>query len=195
MRNNRVAQEKDGIRAQLQRERRGLSKQWVDEISEIILEKLKTLKEFARSRTVHCYVAWRNEVQTQGLIKEMLNEGRRVVVPVVDFEKGVLIHSEIQDFAELTKGAYGILEPPTDLIRPVQISELDLIVVPGVAFDLEGNRIGHGGGYYDAFLSKTTALKIGLGYQFQILQRMPTETRDQRVDMIISEKGRFRVSA
>ncbi|MFQ6115240.1 MAG: 5-formyltetrahydrofolate cyclo-ligase, partial [bacterium] len=184
-----IFQQKREIRKRLEKQRRELSRAWVDSKSSVIIEHLKKLPEFQSSRTIHCYVAWRNEVNTHGLIKELLDRGRTVAVPAVDLPNHTLFHSRIVDFRDLKPGAFGILEPPRELILPIQLSEIDLIIVPGVAFDLRGYRIGFGGGYYDDFLSKVRAAKIGLTFQFQIVEKIPTRSQDERVDILISEEG------
>lgn len=187
-------QKKRAIRQQIENQRKQLTKDQVNSLSHAIIENLKSLYEFQNSRTIHCYVAWRHEVNTHDLIVEMLSQGRWVVVPVVDLQNHTLIHSEIKSFDELKPGAFGILEPPKELLRPVDIAEIELILVPGVAFDLHGNRIGYGGGYYDAFLRQSRAIKIGLAYEFQIVDELPTTDGDEKVDLVVTEKTIYRVN-
>ncbi|MFQ5769842.1 MAG: 5-formyltetrahydrofolate cyclo-ligase [bacterium] len=186
---NIVFQHKQEIRQRIEKQRRRLPKNWIESKSCIIIAQLKDLPEFQTAQTIHCYLAWRNEVNTHELIKEMLHQGRRVVVPVVDLTSRTLIHSQLTKFEHLKAGTFGILEPPKEQIIPVKINELDLIVVPGVAFDRQGNRIGFGGGYYDEFLKKTSVTKIGLAFNFQIFDTIPTRNQDERVDLLINEKG------
>ncbi len=128
------------------------------------------------------------------MIKDILQTGRRVIVPVTDLSRHILLHSEIKSFDELQKGTFGILEPPKDLFRKVPISEFDLVIVPGVAFDLAGHRIGFGGGFYDEFLGNVKATKIALAYEFQRVDKIPTRPEDEQVDILISEKNVYRFS-
>ncbi|MFQ5709310.1 MAG: 5-formyltetrahydrofolate cyclo-ligase [bacterium] len=186
---------KQEIRHCIESRRRELSRDWVRSKSEVISQNLTELPEFRTAQCIHTYVAWRNEVDTHPLIKELLKAGCRVVVPVVDLTRHVLQHSEIKKFEDLQGGAFGILEPPPDKILPVELSEIDLIVVPGVAFDLTGNRIGFGGGYYDDFLKQVSALKVALAFQFQIVDRIPVRNQDQRVDAIVTEENVYRTGA
>jgi 5-formyltetrahydrofolate cyclo-ligase len=104
-------------------------------------------------------------------------------------EKRLLL-SEIRDFpGELSQGSFGILEPKAEFIRPVSPEELEIVVVPGVAFDYEGTRIGYGGGFYDRFLKEVKdATIIGLAYECQILPKLPRKDHDVRVDKIITPK-------
>jgi 5-formyltetrahydrofolate cyclo-ligase len=187
-----IFEKKREIRNSLEKQRRQLTEAWVDSKSSIIIDRLKKLPEFESAQTIHCYVAWRHEVNTHGLIQDLLEKGCTIVVPVVDLANRTLLHSLIKDFSDLKPGPLGILEPRKDRIIPIKLSEIDLILVPGIAFDLTGHRIGFGGGYYDEFLSKVKAPKVGLSFHFQIVDKIPTRSEDQRVDIIISEKGVYR---
>lgn len=189
---DRIIQQKRQLRDRIEKKRKGLSQAWVQSKSDIIIGHLKKLPEFQSAQMIHCYVAWRNEVNTHGLIKELLQSGKRIVIPVVELSNHTLLHSEIKKFEDLQVGTFGILEPPKECILPVQLSVLDLIIVPGVAFDLRGQRIGYGGGYYDEFLKKVNATKIGLAYHFQIVDKVPIRNQDERVDIIITEQGVYR---
>lgn len=187
-----LVQEKRRIRREMEAMRQRLTPAEIEAASQRILHHLSQLEAFRRAEVVHCYVAWRNEVRTHELIRQLLAEGRRVVVPVVDRERQALQHAEITRFDELQPGAFGILEPPPERRRLVQPEDLDVVLVPGVAFDRFGNRLGYGGGYYDGFLKGLDAVKIGLAYAFQLVDRLPTNARDQRVDYVVTEAGVFK---
>ena len=189
-----VFQQKSKIRSLIESKRRSLSGESVISQSSKIISHLKKTPEFQAAKTVHCFVAWRNEVNTHHLIKEILETGRRVIVPVTDLSSHTLLHSEIKSFDELKKGTFGILEPPEDRFRKVEISEFNLVVVPGVAFDLAGHRIGFGGGFYDGFLRNIKATKIALAYEFQIVDKIPTRAEDEKVDILVTEKSVYRFS-
>jgi len=189
-----VFQQKSEIRSRIESQRRSLSGESVAFKSSKIISHLKKIPEYQAAKTVHCYAAWRNEVNTHQLIKDILQTGRRVIVPVTDLSRHILLHSEIKSFDELQKGTFGILEPPKDRFRKVAISEFDLVIVPGVAFDLSGHRIGFGGGFYDGFLGNVKATKIALAYEFQRVDEIPTRPEDEQVDILISEKNVYRFS-
>ena len=89
---------------------------------------------------------------------------------------------------DLKISSYGILEPKKDKIKNISSDKIDLIIVPGVAFDLKGNRMGHGKGYYDRFLNLVKSTSIGLAFEFQIIENIPVESHDKPIDMIITEK-------
>ena len=189
-----VVQQKSEIRSRIEKQRRCLPSESVFSQSSKIISRLKGLHEYQNAKTIHCYVSWRNEVNTHELIKVTLEAGQQVVVPVTDLSSHTLVHSEIKSFSELKKGTFGILEPPKDRLRKVTISEFDLVIVPGVAFDLSGHRIGFGGGFYDGFLGNVKATKIALAYEFQMLDKIPTRPEDEKVDILVSEKSVYRFS-
>jgi len=183
-----VVQRKRGLRAQILSKREALSEKTLRRQSDRVIARLQTLPQFAAAKTVHCYVSWRHEVATHDFIRNMLDQGKRVVVPVVNLPERTLLHASIASFDELLPGAYGILEPRPAARRLVEVEKLDLVCVPGVAFDLRGHRLGYGGGFYDAFLAQTAAVKIGLAFDFQVLEAIPTRDADEQVDLIVSEK-------
>ncbi len=187
-----VFQQKNKIRSRIESQRRSLAGESIVLQSSKIISFLKETPEYQAAKIVHCFVAWRNEVNTHQLIEEILETGRRVIVPVTDLSSHALLHSEIKSFDELKKGTFGILEPPQDRFRKVRISEFDLVIVPGVAFDLTGHRIGFGGGFYDGFLGSITATKIALAYEFQIVDEIPTRAEDEKIDILVSEKRVYR---
>lgn len=182
-------QRKQHIRQRIEKQRRSLTPEWVEAKSAEIVSHLKRVPQFQSADTIHTYVAWRNEVNNHQLIQDLLAEGRRVAAPVVDLARRTLVHSFISDFDDLRPGAFGILEPAPEKIRVVDISEIDVVLAPGVAFDLLGNRIGYGGGYYDDFLRHTDAFKIALCYHFQIVDEVPVRAADERVNLLVTERG------
>ena len=157
--------------------------------SEAIRRKVFRLTAFRRARTVCCYVALPYEVQTWRMIEEMLARGKRVVVPVARPGTKRLQLSEVQDpGAELAPGAHGVLEPAPSTLRPVRARDVDLVLVPGLAFDRRGYRLGHGHGYFDRFLARLpkTTTTVGLAFRFQLLDRLPTAAHDHAVQTVLS---------
>jgi len=179
--------EKTEIRRRILERRRTLPAEDMERRSAAIQSRLLELEEYRRTRTVHCYVSVKGEVDTRRLIERMLRSRKRVVVPIVDPERRTLRHSEIASLDELTKGSFGLLEPAPEDIRSVRLAEIDLVIVPGVAFDARGDRIGFGGGFYDHFLMEMHVPKIGLAYEFQILERVPVSPHDIKMDKIVTE--------
>ncbi len=157
--------------------------------SEAIRRKVFRLMAFRRAHTVCCYVALPYEVQTWRMIEEMLLNGKRVVVPVVRRGTKRLQLSEVQNpTADLAPGTFGVWEPTPLSLRPVPPREVDFALVPGVAFDRRGHRLGHGHGYFDRLLSRLprAAVTVGLGFRFQLLDRLPTAAHDRAVQKVLT---------
>lgn len=179
--------EKTEIRRRILERRRALPHEDMERRSAAIRSRLFELEEYRRARTIHCYVSVKGEVDTRQLIERALRSGKRVVVPVVDPERRTLLHSEIASLDELTTGSFGLLEPKQEDLRSIRLPEIDLVIVPGVAFDAKGDRIGFGGGFYDHFLKDMRVPKISLAYEFQILERIPVSPHDVRMDKVVTE--------
>jgi 5-formyltetrahydrofolate cyclo-ligase len=151
----------------------------------------RLLKEtfFKRAESIMIYVAKDYEVETRGIIEEAIKSGKRVIIPVTETKKKRLILSEIRDLkTELAKGAFGIYEPKREYMKTVGVKDIDIVVVPGIAFDKRGNRIGHGKGYFDKFLKNLPKKipTIGLAFKFQIIKRIKTLSWDIPVTKVIT---------
>ena len=179
---------KEKIRAELLTKRRKLEKRIVLEKSKKIEKKLFTTNEFKKAAIIMFYISYNNEVFTHDMIKKCLKTSKKIIVPAVNKEKNKLILSELISWDHLEKGAYNILEPKKKFIKETSIDEIDLIIVPGLGFDLKGNRIGHGKGFYDRLLRIPKVKKIGLAFEWQIFDEIPTDNHDIPINMIISEK-------
>lgn len=154
--------------------------------SEAIRRKLVRLAAFRKAKTVLCYVSLLYEVETRRLIEQMLDAGKRVVVPRV--VRRQLLLSELRDPDEdLSPGAFGVLEPRPQAHRPVRPEELDLAIVPGLAFDRRGHRLGHGWGYFDRLLARVPRVTptVGVCFSFQLVDRLPTGPHDRPVHRVL----------
>lgn len=182
---------KEDIRRVMLKRRREMSQEEIDEKSKRIAEVLLSLDFIQNSQTFMVYVNMPGEVRTERIIEDLLKAGKTVAVPVCIPKTVELLASEIKGLDELMPGHYGILEPRKELIRPVDPKILEVIIVPGIAFDIRGNRIGHGKGYYDRFLRKVPpfAKKVGLAFEFQVMPNVPVCHFDVPMDMIITENG------
>ncbi len=167
--------------------------------SEAILERLFFLEKYERANMVMAYMSIRNEVSTEQLILRCLQSGRRVVVPKVekstpDASGGVVKSLGVYEIKEAGKhmaaGYMGIAEPDASVLRRVDPLEIDMVVVPGVAFDGVRNRIGYGGGYYDRFLRtlRPDCLKAGVAFELQVFDSIPAASYDIPVDIIVTEE-------
>ncbi len=186
---NAIIEKKDKIRKEILERLR--SQNSFDRIrkSAEIKEKLFQMSAFKLSKCVMFYVSKGYEVDTQGMIIEALKQGKRIAVPVTLTGEKKIIPSEIKTpEVELEKGPFGIRQPKKEYIRPVPTDNIDTVITPGVAFDENGNRIGHGMGYYDIFLksipNKTQV--YGLAFDFQIVGEVPTLSWDVPVKKVIS---------
>ncbi|WP_375220777.1 5-formyltetrahydrofolate cyclo-ligase [Symbiobacterium thermophilum] len=154
--------------------------------------------EWARARTVLLYIPVRGEVDTAALAAAGRQAGKRLLLPRVErAERGLRLHRWDGTPEQLVRGAYGIPEPRPDLPQE-DPRAVDLVVVPGVAFDRRGRRLGYGGGYYDRLLPLLAgAAAIGLGYGFQLVERLPAEAHDVPLDALATDLGltRFPASA
>ena len=182
---------KEEIRRDILEKRHSLSKDYIKNKSKKIFLKLSETVEYINSRNIMFYVATRSEVQTEEMIKMSIEMGKNVFVPIILPECLNLAPSKILDFdVELEKGKKGILEPKKEYYRLFSPENIDLIIVPGVAFDLSGNRIGRGFGYYDNFLIKVRSSTkiIALAFEIQIVEKIITKKNDIPVHKIITEK-------
>ncbi len=141
------------------------------------------MPEFINAETIAFYVSFSKEVFTHSMIKELLGK-KRILVPKV--VKGKITFYEINNFNELKPGKFNILEPIAS--KKADYSEINLIIVPGIAFDKFGHRIGYGFGMYDVLLRSIKCRKIGLAFNSQIVDKIPKEKFDVAVDKIITEK-------
>ncbi|ORJ57124.1 5-formyltetrahydrofolate cyclo-ligase [Geothermobacter hydrogeniphilus] len=189
---------KKQLRKNVLRERMELNSHEVAARSRAVCERLLQMPEFCRAETVKFFISFRNEVATGDVIRQALDFGKRVVVPVTDVVGRKMVPSRIERYPQdLHPGAFGILEPAAEKVCPVSPREIDFVAVPGVAFDLAGNRLGYGGGFYDRFLPglKPEATLVGLAFELQIKEHVYPELHDCPVDWIITEKRLIRCLA
>lgn len=151
---------------------------------------LKTLSEkayFKDAKHIACYFSVAGEVLTNGLIRKAISLKKKVYLPRVDNKKKIIDLYQVCNLAkDLKKGAFGIKEPIIGRCLKKDPAGIDLIIVPGVAFDFCGGRLGRGGGYYDKLLKRTkNAKKIGIAFKEQIVKKIPMSSKDSKVDEII----------
>jgi len=182
---------KEEIRRKILKERLSLSSEDIRDKSRQVFLNLAETVEYINSQNIMFYVATRSEVQTEEMIKMSIKMDKNVLVPIILPECLNLAPSKILDFdTELEKGKKGILEPKKEYYRLFPPEDIDLIIIPGVAFDLSGNRIGRGFGYYDNFLRKvrSSAKIVALAFEMQIVKKIPNDKNDIPVHKIITEK-------
>ncbi|MEW8979961.1 MAG: 5-formyltetrahydrofolate cyclo-ligase [Symbiobacterium sp.] len=185
--------DKQAIRRRLIAARQALDPAERTRLSLAAQEALLALPEWAGAESVLLYLPVRGEVDTAHLVAAALDQGKRLLLPRVErAARRLALHRWSGRQDDLAPGAFGIPEPRPDLPREDPLA-VDLAVVPGVAFDPQGYRLGYGGGYYDwALPEMVRAVKIGLGYGFQVVPTLPAEAHDVRLDALATEGGVLR---
>jgi 5-formyltetrahydrofolate cyclo-ligase len=182
---------KQEIRREALKVRSEIPKSEVGRLSASIFDHVTSLPEFKMASLVHTYVSSKeNEVDTIDIIRFCFLHSKRVAVPVTDAEQKSLRHSEIFSLDDLKKGTFGISEPIH--IVPVPLQTVNLVIVPVVAVDVHGTRIGFGRGYYDKFLNFVSCPIIALAFSCQVVATIPREPHDQKVGIVITENGAIR---
>jgi 5-formyltetrahydrofolate cyclo-ligase len=186
-------EQKNAIREQAHAARNALADK--DGLSRLICDRLVSLPEYQSARTVMYYVDVRSEVRTRHYLRTALGHGKRIVVPYcVDDELATFL---LTDMDQLAVGMYKILEPRSELRTlselKVPVEELDLIVVPGVAFDRAGGRLGHGKGYYDKLLehARLETPLVALAFECQLFPHIPMQAHDVYMDKVVTEKAAY----
>jgi 5-formyltetrahydrofolate cyclo-ligase len=165
-----------------------------------IEKRLFELDNFKKADSILMYVSFRSEVNTRKFLDDIHKMGKRLILPLVDARHKVLKLYEVKDNSELAPGYMGIPEPDVRENRRVTIKDIDLVVIPGTGFDIQGNRLGYGGGYYDRLLSYESKQlaevehipTVALAFEEQIGEEIPAEPHDIQVDMIITDKRLIR---
>ncbi|MBI2529637.1 MAG: 5-formyltetrahydrofolate cyclo-ligase [Candidatus Diapherotrites archaeon] len=184
---------KEEIRKKALQERNSVSEFEIQEKSKRIWSNLFSMPEFASAQKVMFYVNIGSEVETKRMIKRALELGKEVIVPIADFKDNKLLLSRINSISELGENEKTrLLEPKEEFSKPADAKELDLLIVPGISFDFKGNRIGYGRGFYDKFISgaelNESAVLIGLAFEMQLQDCLPSNGSDCRVHKIVTEK-------
>ena len=179
---------KETLRAKYKKLRDRLPASYKKEAARKIAQKLFSLPAWRRAKSVGLYVSVRSEVDTSGIIRQALAEGKKVRAPKVLSDTKIRFF-EVSGAKDLKKGTFGILEPKP-ACKKVGCSTMDMLIVPGIVFDKKGYRLGHGLGYYDRFLPRAfRAFKVGLSYGKMIVPSLPHDGKDRPVQAVITESG------
>lgn len=177
--------DKKELRAYIREKKRAMTEEQIRTASEKLGEMFAASEAYRSAKTIYGYLPYNQEVRTVPMLERALREGKRVAVPKVYGDEMKFIY--ITDLTQVEKGYAGIPEPVAD--GPVADDPTALVLMPGLAFDKEGRRIGYGGGFYDRFLAaEPEHPTLALCYGFQILPQLPTEEFDIPVDCVLYEE-------
>jgi 5-formyltetrahydrofolate cyclo-ligase len=163
--------------------RNSLDAKEIARLSKRVQELVISSKEFKSAKVVGAYYAFGSEVRTDLILEKGKSLGKKVALPSVEGES--LTFYELSSGKYLVKGRFGIMES----LPYGPVDRMDLLVIPGIAFDKQGYRLGYGKGYYDKFLAKKDVSSIGLAYSFQLLESLPKDKYDRRLDAVATENG------
>lgn len=181
--------EKKLIREEILKKRKGLPVETRAIYSKEITEKILNSDSYTNAKTIMCFISFSDEISTRSFIKKAIADGKKIVVPITFPENKELKPSLLKDLNELEPGFYNILTPKKEFERFINPKEIDLVIVPGVAFRRDGYRVGYGGGYYDRFLSKIpNTPTIAIGFDIQVVKDLPVDSFDIPVNYIYTEK-------
>ncbi|MCT6914161.1 MAG: 5-formyltetrahydrofolate cyclo-ligase [Bacillus wiedmannii] len=184
-----MREEKVRLRKQIIEHMNSLSEERYTTLSEQIAFSLYAQKEWAEAKTVGITLSMENEVNTYAIIEKAWEEGKKVVVPKCNKETRTMSFRQISNFDQLEIVYMNLREPIPARTEEVNANDIDLQIVPGVAYTERGERIGYGGGYYDRYLLHYKGKTLSLAYSFQIVEHIPVEPFDKNVEKIITEKG------
>lgn len=187
--NPKMAASKDSLRRDILSRRRSLLPTWAQENSKVIVDKIVNWPQYKKAQRVMFYLAMVDEPSMDELISDALKTGKTVAVPHMGSKYGLMDAAVINSLDELVFGRLNLRVPNPDKLVVSDPNSLDLILVPGVAFDPRGVRLGMGAGYYDRFLQKAChAQMAGICWDFQLVSDLPQEVHDIPVQWIITEE-------
>ena len=174
--------DKTALRKEIREKKRAMTQKQIEKASHALAQQFFATAYYRESKTLYGYLPYNQEVRTEPILLQALKDGKKVAVPKVYGDTMRFIY--LEDMNGIEKGYAGIPEPVAD--EPVAADETALVLMPGLAFDKEGHRIGYGGGFYDKFLSAEPGHPtVALCYDFQMLPSLETEEFDVPVDLVL----------
>lgn len=160
------------------------------EKSAVIQKRVLELPIYQESKTIGLYASFNNEVSTSILFDKALEDGKKVLFPYIRKADRDLAFLPVRGLDELELGQFGIMTPSFGEGKDDYIGDIELLVIPGVSYDLKGGRIGYGGGFYDRTLHKLAKLPfiLALAYEFQVLDEVPMLPHDVRINAVVTEQ-------
>ncbi|OQX79861.1 MAG: 5-formyltetrahydrofolate cyclo-ligase [Candidatus Omnitrophica bacterium 4484_70.1] len=194
LKDKKVDEEKESLRREILKKFSSFSDEELKRRSKNVERNLQNLLVYKEARCILAYYPLRKEVNILGILKEAL-EKKQVCFPVIDWEKEEIVPYQVKDLRrDFVRGRMGIKEPDISKTREVELERVDVVIVPGLAFDKRKNRLGRGKGFYDRFLKRLEekTKKVGVIFDFQLLESLPFNfPQDEKVDLIVTESSSF----
>lgn len=149
----------------------------------LIRKNLRELDLYKKAKSVFVFISYRSEVDTKGIIEDILADGKKLLVPLVKGSQMIAV--EVKRIDDLGPNKMGILEPKSG----EEVIDVDLTITPGLAFDKAGYRLGYGGGYYDKFFAKVDTIRMGIGYYDQFVESLVHEDYDKPLEYLLTDRG------
>lgn len=149
----------------------------------LIRKNLRELEIYKKAKSVFVFISYKSEVDTRGIIEDILADGKKLLVPLVKGSEMIAV--EVKGIDDLEPNKMGILEPKSG----DEVTDVDLTITPGLAFDKNGFRLGYGGGYYDKFFAKVDTVRMGIGYSDQYVESIVHEDYDKALEYLLTEEG------
>ena len=186
---------KKDFRSLMLKKRNDLSKDYIDQANKSISKNFLDLDLYKSSQNIFIFVSYKKEIHTHEIIKTALKEGKNIYIPIVNRKTMLMDVSHLHSFDDLKENYMGILEPVKEDYDIVDPNIIDLVITPGLAFDKAGYRIGYGGGFYDKFFASLTnnPIKMGIGYDKQLVESVVHDSNDKPLDYFLSEKGLYKL--
>lgn len=149
----------------------------------LIRKNLRQLDIYKKAKSIFVFISYKSEVDTRGIIEDILADGKKLLVPLVKGSEMIAV--EVKGIDDLEPNKMGILEPKSGQ----EVTDVDLTITPGLAFDKAGYRLGYGGGYYDKFFAKVDTVRMGIGYSDQYVESLVHEDYDKALEYLLTEEG------
>ena len=174
--------DKKALRGKIRELKRAMTQEQIEQKSALLCEAFIGSEQYKQAKTIYGYLPYNQEIRTEAILERALQDGKRVAVPKIYGDEMKFFY--LSDLSKVEKGYAGIPEPVAD--APVAEDPSALVLMPGLAFTRNGDRMGYGGGYYDRFLAAEPAHPtVALCYEFQIVEHIPTEDYDIPVDLVL----------
>ena len=185
-----LIQRKKSLRKEMLQMRRSLPNEVRLSESKSVCQHILMSEYYRKSDVIMCYISLKEEVGTLSFIQQALTDGKKICVPFVKDKTGIMVAAYIHDLSDLVCGEFNILAPNSDRICLVTPKDIKLILLPGVAFDHVGHRLGMGLGFYDRFLVEVSSARlIALAFSCQIISHVPSEQHDYLMNYIVTKDG------